>query len=288
MTAPSSPRSVSLGARLNLFALSIARNWIRIVLVFLGVYVSLPWIAPTFMRLGLEGPAGVIYTMYRPMCHQFAFRTFFLYGEQPVYPLAEVVAATGSDLQPLEYYVGRSRIPLEMRANLLPQPPFDVEVLPFYAGVAIPDDIASTANISRTAAGNFADFQLRSAQFVGNPQMGYKMTICERDIAIYTALFVGALIYSVPRVRRRLRPIPLWLFFILGVAPIGIDGFSQWFGYPPIQLWPVRETAPVFRVLTGALFGISVAWLGFPHINDAMRDTQHEIEDKLRSAGYEV
>lgn len=288
MAVSPSPGSVSFGARLNLFALSIARNWIRIALVFLGVYVSLPWIAPTLMRLGLEGPAQVIYTLYRPMCHQFAFRTFFLYGEQPVYPLADVITATGGDLRPLEYYVGRSRIPSEMGANLLPQPPFDVKVLPYYAGIVIPPDIASTANLSRLAAGNFAEFQIRSAQYVGNPQMGYKMTICERDIAIYTALFIGGVIYSVPRVRRRLRPIPLWLFFILAVAPIGIDGFSQWFGYPPLQLWPVRETMPVFRVLTGALFGIGVAWLGFPHINDAMRDTQEEIEHKLRSAGYEV
>lgn len=288
MAVPPSPGMVSLGARLNLFALSIARNWIRIALVFLGIYVSLPWIAPTLMRLGLEGPAQVIYTLYRPMCHQFAFRTFFLYGEQSVYPLADVTNVMGSDLKPLEDYVGRSRIPVEMQANLLPQPPFNVEVLPYYAGIVIPPDIASTANSSRLAAGNFAEFQIRSAQYVGNPQMGYKMTICERDIAIYTALFIGGVIYSVPRVRRRLRPVPLWIFFILGVAPIGIDGFSQWFGYPPLQLWPVRETMPVFRVLTGALFGISVAWLGFPHINDAMRDTQEEIEHKLRAAGYEV
>lgn len=288
MTTPTPSRPVSLGARLNLFALSIARNWIRIALVFLGVYISLPWLAPTLMRLGLESPAQVIYTLYRPMCHQFAFRTFFLYGEQPVYPLADVVMATESDLRPLEYYVGRSRIPSEMRAHLLPQPPFDVLVLPYFTGITVPDDIASTANASRTETGNFGQFQLRAAQFVGNPQMGYKMTICERDISIYTALFVGGLIYRIPRVRRRLRPIPLWLFFILGVAPIGIDGFSQWFGYPPIQLWPVRETLPLFRVLTGALFGITVAWLGFPHINDAMRESQEEIEAKLRAADYDV
>lgn len=274
-------QQLSTGARLNLFLLRITRNWLKIVLVILGVYISLPWAAPTFMRLGLESPGRLIYSLYRPMCHQFAFRTFFLYGEQAAYPLA----GSGTDLKPFEAYVGVSRIPAEMRAKVIPQPPFDVNVLPFYHGVNIPDDVVHTANESRVASGNFAQFQLRSAEFIGNEQLGYKASLCERDVAIYTALFVGGLIYSRPQVRRRLRPVPLWLYFLLGVAPIAIDGFSQWFGYPPLQLWPPREALPVFRVVTGVCFGIMNAWLGFPYIDMAMRDTQNEIEDKLDAAG---
>jgi uncharacterized membrane protein len=284
MTPPARP--VSTGARLNLFALRITRGWLRAALLILAVYISLPWIAPTLMRLGAETPARAIYTLYRPMCHQFAFRTFFLYGQQSAYPLADATSAAPTGLQPFESFAGRSRIPAELRARVTPQPPFDVRNLYNFAGLVVPDDIASTATLSPAATSNFAQFQIRSAEFIGNPQLGYKMTLCERDIAIYTAMFAGGLIFSIPRVRRRLRPAPLWLFILLGIAPIAIDGFSQWFGYPPFQLWPPRETLPIFRVLTGASFGLMIAWLGFPNIDAAMRDAGDEIADKLRAAGY--
>ncbi|MGB1289336.1 MAG: DUF2085 domain-containing protein, partial [Aggregatilineales bacterium] len=111
-------------------------------------------------------------------------------------------------------------------------------------------------------------------------------TLCARDVAIYLAVFVGGLIYAIPAVRKRLRPIPLWLWAIIGVGPIAIDGFSQLLSYEPFQFWEVRETAPFFRVATGAFFGIMNAWLGFPHLNAAMRDTQLEVEAKLAKAGY--
>lgn len=280
----------SFGVRANYFVLSIARNWTRVVLGILAVYISLPVIAPTLMYLGLESPARFIYNAYTPFCHQFAFRTFFLYGEQPAYPLA----STGTDLRPFEAYVGQSRIPREMASRRIPQPPFNVEGLPDFESALIGDrriyidldeDVTPTTPEEAT---NFLGVQVAAHNFLGNPQMGYKMTLCERDIAIYTMMFIGGVIYSTPYVRRRLRPVPLYIYVILGVMPIAIDGFSQLLGYPPFGLWPQRETLPVFRVLTGALFGIMNAWLGFPYINMSMRDIQDEIEVKLESSGYEV
>ena len=35
-------------------------------------------------------------------------------------------------------------------------------------------------------------FQFASRDFPGNDQMGYKMTLCARDISIYAAIFIGA------------------------------------------------------------------------------------------------
>jgi uncharacterized membrane protein len=280
----------TFGLRANLFVLSIARNWTRVALSILAVYISLPVIAPTLMRLGLESPARFIYTIYTPFCHQFAFRTFFLYGEQPAYPLA----ATGTDLKPFEAYIGQSRIPREMATRRIPMPPFNVRGLPEFESTAIgerriylnvDEDVTPQ---SLDEASNFIGVQLAAHDFLGNPQMGYKMTLCGRDIAIYTALFIGGVIYSIPKVRRRLRPVPLYIYIILGVMPIAIDGFSQLLGYPPFNLWPSRETLPIFRVLTGALFGIMNAWLGFPYIDMSMRDIQDEIEMKLESVGYKV
>ncbi|MGB1288816.1 MAG: hypothetical protein ACPG7F_19950, partial [Aggregatilineales bacterium] len=60
----------SNGLRLNLGLLSVVRNWLKIALVVVGLYATLPFIAPTLMKLGATGPANVIYTLYSPMCHQ--------------------------------------------------------------------------------------------------------------------------------------------------------------------------------------------------------------------------
>ncbi len=247
----------SLGLRLNIWLLRLARNWLRVALTAIGIYAALPWVAPTLMRLGLEGPGRALYTLYSPFCHQFAFRSFFLYGEQPVYPRYN----TGTTLKPFEAYA----------ADLPEFAPNQSHPL----GGPVGDLYAFTPG-----------FQFMARDFIGNAQMGYKLTLCERDISIYTALFVGGLLYS--RARRRIRPVPIWLYIWLGLLPIGIDGFSQMFGYPPFNWWPPRETTPFFRVLTGAIFGLMNAWLGFPYLEISFRETREQIELKLARAGITV
>jgi uncharacterized membrane protein len=256
------PRQRERAVRMNVTLLRLVRHWLRVALIVLGIYVTLPFVAPTLMRIGLTRPAAIIYALYSPFCHQFAFRTFFLYGEQPFYPRAIV----NSDLKPYEEYVADSpefAAAVDQYRDLLRGQPFD------------PKQFSPT-------------MQFASRAFLGDPRMGYKMTLCARDIAIYLAMFTGGLLYSIPAVRRRLRPVPIWLYVILGLAPIAIDGFSQLLGYPPFNLWPPRETTPYFRVITGALFGFMNVWLGFPYFEMSMRDTRNELEAKLRRAGVKV
>ena len=248
MTQNSRDRN-SFAVRVNIWTLRMARNWIKIVLTLLSIYVILPFAAPTLLQLGINGPANAIYTLYSPLCHQFAFRTHFLFGEQSFYPREN----TGTDLTPFEAYASQ----LE-EFNGVDLNGFDIDLI--------------------TAA----------RAFRGNDEMGYKLTLCARDIAIYIALLTGGMLYAIPYVRRRLRPVPLWLYVILGLGPIGIDGFSQLLGYPPFDLWPPRETLPIFRVVTGALFGFMNAWLAFPYLDSAMRDTEYQITRKLHEAGIDV
>lgn len=236
--------------RANIFVLRLARNWLRIALTVLSIYVMLPIAAPTLMRLGIEGPARVIYTIYTPFCHQLPFRSLFLYGEQVAYPRFNV---PNTSLRPFEDFAAD---------------------LPEFAGLDI-----YAFNVDILNAGR---------RFYGNEQMGYKMTLCARDIFIYGALLAVGLVYAIPAVRRRLRPVPLWLYVFLGLGPIGIDGFSQLLSYPPFEWWPVRETGPSFRVLTGAVFGAMTGWLGFPYLEDSFKQTQYVIEAKLRRANIDV
>jgi uncharacterized membrane protein len=252
MTQPSGNRQ--LAVRLNFIALWVTRHWLRVALIIIGVYASLPWVAPTLMQLGATGPANILYTLYSPFCHQFAFRSFFLFGERSTYPRADA----GIAQEPYEEYI----------KNL---PEFDPDrVIPPFGKVGNPYDFS-------------AAYQIASREFVGNAQMGYKTTLCERDVAIYSAIFIGGLGFA--RMRRRLRPIPIWLYVLLGIAPIAIDGLSQLLSLPPFNLWPPRETLPIFRVVTGITFGLANVWLGFPYLEMSMRESRDQILAKLARAG---
>ncbi|MCC6612152.1 MAG: DUF2085 domain-containing protein [Anaerolineae bacterium] len=239
----------STGRRLNAWLLKFSRHWLRGALVIIGLYAGLPYATPVMMKLGLTGPARVLYTLYSPMCHQMAFRSMFLFGDQLFYPRA----AAGTDLIPFETYAAQ---------------------LPQFASVNLEGFDSSLVFAAR--------------DFTGNDQMGYKMTLCARDTAIYTFLFLGGLIYSIPYVRRRIRPVPIWLYIFLGLGPIGIDGVSQLLSYPPFNLWPVRETTPFFRVATGAVFGLMNAWLAFPYLEQSFRETRRALEVKFARAGIAV
>ena len=91
-------------------------------------------------------------------------------------------------------------------------------------------------------------------------------------------IFVGGLIYW--RFRWRIRPLPFLLYLFVGLGPIAIDGFSQLLSYPPFELWPVRETTPLFRMVTGGLFGLMSAWLSFPHFERSMQDIIERLESR--------
>ena len=221
----------------------LARHWLVFVLVFLILYVGLALTAPVLMETGHTRAADALYKLYAPLCHQFAFRSWFFFGEQPAYPRA----VSGTDWGTFEEYASRD---------------------PFFEGV---DLYAWTAEL-----------QLKARAFRGNEEMGYKAALCERDIAIYSAMLLFALLFT--RIRHWLRPAPLWLYLILGLMPLGLDGFSQLFGYPPFEFWPVRETLPVFRTLTGALFGIMNGWLAFPYLEESMREMHESAQRKIARA----
>ena len=239
----------ALRNRIRLLMLKLARGWLRIVIALLFTYCALPWLAPTLAKLGLPGPADLIYTVYSPFCHQFAFRSVFIYGEQAFYPRA----AANSDYGAFEAYAARSAA-------------FQAQYRywnAYYYGDALTASEADLQSFSVTQ-------QIAARHFIGDDTLGYKTSLCARDLAIYSMMFVGALIYS--RYRWRIRPLPLWLYVVAGLLPIGIDGFSQLLSYPPFELWQTRETLPLFRILTGGLFGLMSAWLGLPHIERSMRD----------------
>lgn len=78
---------------------SIRRHWLLAINVLVGIFVSLPLVAPALMAAGLTDAANSIYAAYHLVCHQWAFRSYFLFGAQPEYGhdlLAGLVGASAT------------------------------------------------------------------------------------------------------------------------------------------------------------------------------------------------
>jgi uncharacterized membrane protein len=109
---------------------------------------------------------------------------------------------------------------------------------------------------------------LQARNFQGNEQMGYKVALCERDIAIYFSMALNGALFGL--LHRRWRRMPWWLLVALGVGPIALDGFSQLLSQPPFGLIAYRESTLTLRLITGGLFGAAAAWFVFPLVQSTM------------------
>jgi uncharacterized membrane protein len=84
----------TLGYRLN-------KNWFIIFSIGYGLLVGLPFLAPVLMHLEAPKAAGLIYSVYKFLCHQFPQRSFFLFGEKTMYTLPEIFNAWQPTNNPL-------------------------------------------------------------------------------------------------------------------------------------------------------------------------------------------
>jgi uncharacterized membrane protein len=71
--------------------------------------VGLPLLAPVLMDAGWTVPAKVIYTVYRPACHQRPTRSYFIGGPKYVYS-AEELEAAGVDVHPFSRHIGNESV----------------------------------------------------------------------------------------------------------------------------------------------------------------------------------
>jgi uncharacterized membrane protein len=73
-------------------------------------------------------------------------------------------------------------------------------------------------------------------------------------------------------------------WILIGIVPIGLDGFSQLFSQPTLNLIPLRESTPLLRVLTGFLFGSVTAWFGYPYVEESMIENRKFLDGKFTQA----
>ncbi len=122
---------------------------------------------------------------------------------------------------------------------------------------------------------------LEARAYIGDERVGYKVALCERDTAIYGAMLLFGIIFMITG--RKIKPARWYIWLFIGLIPIGLDGFSQLPGLAGnIPDWlPNRESTPLLRVITGALFGGTTAWYLFPLLEDSMRETRALLGSKM-------
>jgi len=222
-------KKISFGDRLFHW---LSNRYMFVFNVFVLLYLGLAVLAPVLQANGYSSPARVIYVIYGRLCHQLAFRSWFIYGEQNAYP---------RDI---------ANVDLPMT---------------FEEATGIPSDDIDAAH-----------------QFVGNEILGYKIALCQRDMAIYGAILAFGMIFSLTG--KRIPSLPIWVWFILGIVPIGLDGVSQIISQLPWDIIPVRESTPLLRTITGGLFGFATAWFGYPIVEETMTDTRKLLTVKFKAA----
>ncbi len=115
-------------------------------------------------------------------------------------------------------------------------------------------------------------------EFVGNANIGFKVALCQRDVAIYGAMLLSGLVFSF--VRRRVRPIPFGFYVLVGLVPVGLDGGSQLIGYLIPGLMPggvPRESTWLLRTITGGLFGWATMWLVLPYLHESFTAVDEQL-----------
>jgi uncharacterized membrane protein/glutaredoxin len=208
----------------------LSRHYLAVFNVFIAAYVLLPFLAPILMKVGATTPAGWIYRAYSVVCHELAFRSWFLFGEQASYPRASA----------------------------------GVEgLIPYGEATGLGENDLWAARDYR-----------------GNEVIGFKVGLCERDIAIYGGILLFGIGFAVSG--RKIKPVHWILWIILGLVPIGLDGLSQLVSQPPMNLIPYRESTPLYRSITGFLFGFITAWFGYPYVEETMRENRKILADKYQ------
>lgn len=64
---------------------SVASHWLLGLNVAVSVFVLGAGLAPVLAALGWAGAADGLYAAYHATCHQWAFRSFFVFGHQAIY-----------------------------------------------------------------------------------------------------------------------------------------------------------------------------------------------------------
>jgi uncharacterized membrane protein len=202
-----------------------------LIIVILFFYLFFAFLAPVLMKYEINQIGKIIYTIYSNFCHQFAHRSWFLFGKQVFYP---AYSEEGRGIKSL----------------------YDI-------------------------FGVFAESVQESREIIGNESAGYKVAICQRDVSIYGAMLMFALIFHFSH--KKIKKIPFWLWFLMAIIPIGVDGFWQFISSSKLSILNIssHESTPLLRSITGWMFGLFTGWYLYPAIEETFEDESKGIIKRI-------
>ena len=224
--------------------LGLSRHWLAWANAIWGLVFILPWLAPVLMKIGATGLGLLIYTAYSPLCHQFANRSFFLFGPQSMYSYTEL----------LPYAPGAST-PLGLKAFIgTPELGYKVawsdRMVSMYGGILLGGLVFGLVRR-----------HLRAPKWWAPALIALPMVL---DGVTHT-------ISDLAGVGQGFRYHNGWLAALTGnLLPqsfyVGttLGSFNSW-----------------MRLVTGLLFGLAVAWMVYPIFESYFRDTRRTLESRL-------
>lgn len=142
-------------------------------------------------------------------------------------------------------------------------------------------------------------------QFVGNPELGWKVAWSDRMVSMFTSIWLFGLAWW--PLRRWIKPLPWW-GLVLFLLPMAVDGTSHLLsdlagigqGFRDSNAWLATLTGyalpagfyagdawgsfnSLMRLLTGVLFGLGIVWFGLPYIEMNISYEEGLMVDKLNN-----
>ena len=225
--------------------LGLSRHWLAWANLFWIQLVGLPWLAPILMRIGATWPARGIYFIYGFLCHQYANRSFFLFGPKAMYTMRELqLAAPDADTWlGLRAFVGTAELGYKVA--------WSDRMVSLYGGILLGGLIFALVRL-RIRPPRWRVFALMTVPVVLDG--------------------VTHMISDVAGVGQGFRYNNAWLATLTGstfpssfYAGNGLGSFNSW-----------------MRLISGLLFGLAVVWLVYPLLEANFRDVQQILEPRLR------
>lgn len=222
----------------------LCRHWLLWFLALTSLWVILPWLAPVFMRLGWEGPAGAVYWFYSFQCHQLPQRSFFLFGTQPMLSLDRIqtLGLNTADSLVLRKFIGDSTVGFKVA--------WSDRMVSAYSSIPVAAGVWwSLRRKVRPLA--FWCFILLSLPMVldGLSHMVSDLAGVDRGYRATNAWLAALTANRLPA------------SFYVGNA---LGSFNSW-----------------VRLVTGVLFGMGAVWFAFPHLDLSFREAGSAIRPKV-------
>jgi uncharacterized membrane protein len=215
----------------------------------------MPFLAPVFMRLGWNGPAQVVYAIYSMLCHQMAQRSFFLFGPQPMYNIAQLpVTMTGNqsaDMFALRGFIGNAAFGWKVA--------WSDRMVSLYGGVWLAGLVFWALHRRHIRPLRWPILILLSLPIAIDGGTHF--------ISDLTGGLVGGFRYS-----------NQWL------ASLTANSLPGWF-YGGDALGSFNSWA---RLISGPLFGFAIVWCAFPYLDRGLRESAATLRLKLAGQRSEV